>query len=99
VPSATPQAESGGDLFGSLLGGLTGMQPTDQPTDSNLDIGDLLNAGMAFMDAKERGGSNTEAIVNTLISASPLGQSTHRSQSGAVVANTILQVLGSMSRR
>ena len=99
VPSATPQAESGGDLLGSLLGGLTGTQPANQQTDPGLDVGDLLNAGMAFMDAKQSGVSNTEAIVNALISASPMGQSSHRSQSGAFVANTIMQVLGSMSRR
>jgi len=98
-PTTAPQAQGSADLLGSLLGGLTGTQSANQQTDPGMDVGDLLNAGMAYMDAKQRGGSNAEAIVNALISTSPMGQSSHRSQSGAFVANTIMQVLGSMSRR
>jgi hypothetical protein len=98
---ATPsqQAGAGGDLLGSLLGGLTGQPSQGQGTDDGLDIGDLLNAGMAFMNAKQQGSSTAEAAINALMSASPLGQSSHRKESGALVANTIMQVLGSMAKK
>ena len=93
--SQQTQPTGGGDMLGSLLGGLTGGGD-EQSGDAGLDVGDLLNAGMAFMNAKQQGSNNVEAAIGALISASPLGQSEHRTQSGSVVANTILQVLGSV---
>jgi len=94
---AAPESNSstGGDLLGSLLGGLTGGGKANNDDDAGLDVGDLLNAGLAFMNAKQSGSSNMEAAVNALISASPLGESDHRSQSSAVVVNSIMQVIGS----
>jgi hypothetical protein len=98
APAApSQQAGGGGDLLGSLLGGLTGQPSQGQGAADGLDVGDLLNAGMAFMNAKQQGSSTAEAAINALMSASPLGQSSHRKESGTLVANTIMQVLGSMS--
>jgi hypothetical protein len=100
APAApSQQAGAGGDLLGSLLGGLTGQPSQGQGADNGLDIGDLLNAGMAFMNAKQQGNSTAEAAINALMSAGPLGQSSHRQESGAMVANTIMQVLGSMAKK
>lgn len=93
-------AQSGGgssDMLGALLGGLTGQ--SNQATDDGLDVGDLLNAGLAFMNAKQKGGSTANAAIEALMSASPLGQSAHRKESGAMVANTLMQVLGAMSKK
>ncbi|MBN1452660.1 MAG: hypothetical protein JW963_16705 [Anaerolineales bacterium] len=89
----------GGDMLGALLGGLTGQPSQGQGTSDGIDLGDLLNAGMAFMSAKQQGSSTAEAAINALLSDSPLGQSSHRKESGALVANTIMQVLGSMARK
>ena len=92
-------AETGGDLLGSLLGSLGGAQESGKADEqSGLDIGDLLSAGMAFMDSKQKGGSNTEALITAVLSSSPLGQSSHRTQSGSLVANTIMQMIGSMAK-
>ena len=93
----TQGAGGGGGMLGALLGGLTGQSSQQQGAADGLDVGDLLNAGMAFMNAKQQGGSTAEAAINALMSASPLGQSSHRKESGAMVANTLMQVLGSMS--
>ena len=98
APAApSQQTGGGGGMLGALLGGLTGQPSQQQGAADGLDVGDLLNAGMAFMNAKQQGGSTAEAAINALMSASPLGQSSHRKESGAMVANTIMQVLGSMS--
>ncbi|MFC2065323.1 hypothetical protein ACFLXB_09545 [Chloroflexota bacterium] len=104
APTSQPKPQGGG-LLASLLGAFTGSKPSSPPVqnqsqaDDGLDIGDLLNAGMAFMDSKQKGGSTAEAAISALLSASPLGQSTHRTQSGSVVASTIMQVLGGLANK
>ena len=103
APTSQPKPQGGG-LLASLLGAFTGSKPSSpaqnqSQADDGLDIGDLLNAGMAFMDSKQKGGSTAEAAISALLSASPLGQSTHRTQSGSVVASTIMQVLGGLANK
>jgi len=100
---AQPQTNGTGDLLGSLLGGLMGggqeTPAQGQPvSDGKIDIGDLLNAGMAFSQTKQSGGSNLDAILNAVVSSSKMGDSAHRSQSGALVANTLMQVVGQMAK-
>jgi hypothetical protein len=82
-----------GNVLGSLLGG--GSQQSQQQSNNGLDIGDILNAGMAFMNTKSRGGSNIEAIVNAVVSSSAMGGS-YRSQSGSLVANALMQAVQGM---
>jgi hypothetical protein len=81
-----------GGMLGSLLGG--GQQQTQQQGNNGLDIGDLLNAGMTFMNTKQRGGSNLEAIVNAVVSSSAMGG--YRQQSGNLVASALMQAVQGM---
>jgi hypothetical protein len=102
-PSAQTQSGGSGDLLGGLLGGLMGggnSSPAQGQTagDGKIDIGDLLNAGMAFAQAKQSGGSNMDAILNAVVSSSKMADSEHRSQSGALVANTLMQVVSQMAK-
>ncbi|TAK13569.1 MAG: hypothetical protein EPO32_05000 [Anaerolineae bacterium] len=96
---APAAATSGGqDPLMGLLGGLLGGgQQQVQSGDAGLDAGDLLNAGMAFLDARNSGDTTTEAAVKALLSASPLGQSPHRQQSGQLVASTLLDMLAKIN--
>jgi hypothetical protein len=98
--TGTQQPQGGTeDLLGSLLGGANNAQPQQQAPQQDsggLDVGDLLNAGMAFMNTKQQGGNNMQAIVNALVSGSAMGNSQHRSQSGALVVNSILQTIGGL---
>lgn len=100
---AQSQGGMGADLLGSLLGGMTGTQAAPQAQQDNtpgIDMGDILNAGMAYMNTKQRGGSDTEAIINALVQGSTVGSSSpHRSQSGALVVNTLLQTINAMSAK
>ncbi len=98
------QGDSTGDLLGSLLGGLTGADQTPAASgqaggQGQIDIGDLLNAGMAFAQTKQAGGSNMEAILNAVVSSSKMSDSNHRSQSGTLVANTLMQFVGQMATK
>lgn len=82
--------ENDGNMLGSLLSSVTGGGK--QPEGENaLSMDDLLRAGMAFYQSKQEGDSNTEAVMDALMAASPMGEVTHRSQSGSIVASTIMQ--------
>lgn len=87
------QSSSSGDMLGSLLGGLSGNQPAQASGQGGLDMGDLLNAGMAFMQAKQSGGSMMQAVVQAFMAGSGMGRSPHREQSTELVVNSFLQAL------
>jgi hypothetical protein len=59
---------------------------------------DLLQAGLAFYQSKQEGDSNSDAIMDALLAASPLGQSSHRSQSGSLVASTIMSFVQNLNK-
>lgn len=86
-------AESG-NVLGSLLGGLLGGGEAE--SDSGIDTQDLLTAGMAFLSSKQRGESDMEALVDAVVMGSSVGQSSHRAQSGSIVANTLLQSISGL---
>jgi hypothetical protein len=88
---------AGGDLLGSLLGGLTGGGQQQTGSNSGLDMGDLVNAGMAFMQAKQSGGSNAAALLQAVLAGSGMGNSNHRQQSTQLVASSFLQALGALT--
>jgi hypothetical protein len=99
--ASSQQGQGGGlgDMLGGLLGGTGAKQSTSQQGQGQgIDIGDVLNAGMAFMNTKSRGGSNLEAIVNAVVSSSAMGNS-YRSQSGSLVASTLMQAISSMTQK
>jgi hypothetical protein len=90
----------GGDLLGALLGG----QPAPQgqgggQQQDGIDLGDVLNAGMNFLNAKQQGQDNLQAALTALMSAGPMAQKPHRQQSGQVVASALLQVIGNMAKK
>lgn len=92
-------SSSGGDALGSLLGQLTGSSSSSASEDG-LDVGDLLNAGMSFMAAKQSGKSNLEALTGAIVSSSQIaGGSSARSQSTELVASTLLSALTSMTKK
>ncbi|MDH3944665.1 MAG: hypothetical protein OEV06_11280 [Anaerolineae bacterium] len=93
---APPPVEEPANPLGSLLSGLVGGGQA-QEDDSGFDAGDLLSAGMAFLTSKQSGKSDTEAIIDALISGSQMGSSAHRAQSGTLVTQTLLDVIGSLA--
>jgi len=97
LPS-TPAAGSGEDLLGSLLGGLTGTTQTTAKGGSQISIDKLLKAGMTYVQAKQAGSSDLDAILNAVMGSSRMSDSDYRTQSGAMVANALLQALTKMSK-
>lgn len=106
-------SSSGGgmDLLGSLLGGGGGGNvPSGGALDSLMDlakgekldgqdVSNLLNAGMAFLNAKNQGQDTMQAAVSALVSGGPLGQQPHRKQSGEVVAGALMQAISAFGKK
>jgi hypothetical protein len=85
-------AQTGGDLLGALLGGLGGGTPASA-SDNKLDMNDLITAGLSYMQSKQTGASDMEAIVGALIQASPLAANPARASSAKIIASTVLSNL------
>ncbi|MBP9675137.1 MAG: DAK2 domain-containing protein [Anaerolineaceae bacterium] len=87
-----------GDLLGSLLGGLAGGSGGDGLADGKLDVADLLTAGMSYMQAKQSGSTDLNALLSAVMAGSRMGSQDYRTQSGTLVANTLLQSLTKMKK-
>lgn len=83
-----------GDILGSLLGGSTSS--TQSTGSEGLDLSDLLGAGLSYMQSKQSGSSDMEALSKALLGGSQYNSNPYRSQSGELVANTVLQALTSL---
>ncbi len=92
-------AAQGGDLLGTLLGGEQAAPSAGAQQPDGIDLGDVLNAGMAFMNAKQQGRDNLQAALSALMSAGPMSQKPHRQQSGQLVANALLQAISGTANR
>jgi len=92
-PAAQPN-EGIGDAIGSLI--RKGQQQAQgQQPKAGFDIGDLFNAGKAFMGGKSGSEGNLDSIVKGVVNKSPMSDS-YRSQSGELVTNTLMTAIQSM---
>ena len=89
-----------GGLLGGLLGQATGGQQSSRggggPEIGGIDLNTLLTAGMAFYKARQQGMDPVQAVVQAVMSGSQMQSSAHRSQSGEMVATTVLNTIGKM---
>ena len=60
---------------------------------SGLDMGYLFSVGMAYMQAKQKGGDKLETLSETVVSASPLGSVPYRHQSGVIAVRALLEAM------
>jgi hypothetical protein len=98
-PAQTQAPDLMSGLMGSLLGGAAQQQPhttSGSQGSGGLDLSTLLTAAAAYMRAKEQGATPIEALVQADMSGSQMNNTTHHSQSGQLVAGTLLNALGSM---
>lgn len=83
------------NLIGSLLGGLSGGSTTKLTNEQNgINAGDLLSGALRYYASKKSGRSDLEAIMSALSKSSPLGGTPERTQSGALVIQTLMKMLG-----
>lgn len=99
TPSAAPSGApaSGGSALGTLLTQLTGGQAASTGADDDkINMQDLLNAGLTYMNAKNAGASTGEALIKALVADSAMAPTPHRAQSSELVLKTLLDVVGRM---
>lgn len=67
-------------------------EPAFSPTGS-LDMGALFDLGVAYMQAKARGGERSQILADAAASASPLSQPLYRYQSGKLAIQSLLEAV------
>jgi len=82
--------------LGALLGGLMGA--TGDSSNSEIDAGDILSAGMAFLSATQSGKRNVTARLEALVSDSAMSDSAHRTQSSQLVLDTLMDFVSAMKK-
>jgi hypothetical protein len=85
------QTQDEDNPLGGLLGGLFGDDQSAQ--DDKLDLGDIINTGFDFVKSKNEGQDTISALVSSIMGNASLGESSHRSQSGELVASSLLNSL------
>lgn len=96
-PAAPASGGAGalGDLLTQLAGGQTAASSAD---DDKINIQDILNAGLVYMNAKNSGASTGEALIKALVADSAMAPTPHRAQSSELVLKTLLDVVGRMGK-
>ena len=87
---------SSGDVLKALMNGLAGWGQIESgqiPKDSPLDMGTLFEFGMAYMQARQRGGSRVEILADAAASVSPLSKTPHRYASGKLAIWALLTAM------
>lgn len=97
--SQPPPPQSGANVLNALMGmSQMGAQPSAQQQQTGgLDLGDLLTAGMAFMQAKQQGADNMQAGMQALMTGlaggqvNPLQAGSPQAAAGGLIAQSLLQ--------
>jgi hypothetical protein len=96
--SQPPPPQSGANVLNALMGmSQMGAQSAPQQGSGGLDLGDLLTAGMAFMQAKQQGADNMQAGMQALMAGlaggqmNPLQAGSPQAAAGGLIAQSLLQ--------
>jgi hypothetical protein len=61
---------------------------------SGVDMGYMFGVGMAYLQAKQKGGDRLDILSETVVSASPLGSVAYRHASGVIAVRALLEAMG-----
>ncbi len=85
------ESDRAGDVTKALLNALAEWEKVEDSLaegaagkSSGLDMGYLFGVGMAYLQAKQKGGDRLDVLSETVVSASPLGKLPHRHASGVI---------------
>ena len=94
--AAQEKPENAGDILKALMAGLAAwsrMESGQPPSDNPLDMGTLFEFGLAYMQAKQRGGNRLQVLADAACAVSPLGLTPHRTESGRIAIQALLQAM------
>jgi len=84
-------ATASSDLLGSLVSGLVGGG--ESKSSSKQEGPDWLSLGMNLLQGAQASGLDLGELASSLVSGTEMGKSEHRSQSGQLITNAVLQML------
>jgi hypothetical protein len=94
--SADSSSASSGIVLKALLTGLSAWEQAENGknvSERPLDMGALFQFGMAYLQAKQRGGSRIEMLADAAASVSPLSRTPYRYQSGKLAIQALLEAM------
>jgi hypothetical protein len=97
--ATSPSAGSSVDLLGSLLSSMGGSGTgagTGQTQPGTIDWAALAGAGLEYLQSKQEGKDTMTSLMDALMSSEQTQQAPYRKQSGSIIANTLIQTLGTM---
>ncbi len=94
--ASTQSAGTAGDLLGSLISSLGGAGTSTTTGKSTIDWATLANAGLEYLQSKQEGKDTMTSLMDALMSDEGTQKAPYRKQSGTIVANTLMQALGSV---
>ncbi len=97
--ASTQSTGTTGDLLGSLLSSLGGTGTSTgagQEMPATIDWTTLAGAGLEYLQSKQEGKDTMTSLMDALMSSKGTQQAPYRKQSGTIIANTLMQALGSM---
>jgi len=95
-PTQKPKQETG-DIMNTLLSEFTNQASREDDADQSFGLDDIIKAGMTFFQSKQDGDTNMEAIMDALMSGSPMRKTPHREQSASIVTSTIMKFFGNLN--
>ena len=90
------RAGRSGELLKALLAGLAGWQRSanGQPeSDGPLDMRTLFDLGIAYMQARQHGGTRAEILAEAAASSCPVKEIAYRRQSGKLAIQALLEAM------
>ncbi|MCU0489545.1 MAG: hypothetical protein MUE67_11420 [Anaerolineales bacterium] len=90
------KSSKSGEVLKALLTALAGWQQVEDGQEKSanpLDLGYMFDLGVAYLQAKQRGGTRAETLADAAASVSPLKKTPHRYQSGKIAILALLQAL------
>lgn len=90
-------AARSGEVLKALTGGLYDWQQVEdgqEPNGKGVDVGYLFELGMAYLQAKQRGGGRAQILAEAAATASPLSRVGYRKESGRMAIQAFLEAMG-----
>jgi hypothetical protein len=98
--TADPGLARSGEVLKALLAGLVSWGQVEEgktPSSIPLDMGALFEFGMAYWQARQRGGERAAVLADAAASVSPLSKVPQRYESGKLAIQALLQAMQRMA--
>jgi hypothetical protein len=95
-PATDPGLARSGEILKALVAGLANWGQIEEgqtASGSPLNMGSLFEFGMAYWQAKQRGGGRAAVLADVAASVSPLSKVPHRYKSGKLAIQALLEAM------